>query len=221
MLLDADGTLFDYDRGEASALAAAFADFGLAYSEERRDVYRSINAAKWAALERGELTKAELQVSRFADLFAELGETGPDPAAFGVTYLDRLADSAPLTDGAREVVAALARDRTLAIVTNGIERVQRRRLDKSGLRPYIADMFVSEAVGWAKPAPEYFDHVLRRLGLEDRSAALVVGDSLTSDIQGGINSGLDTCYYNPGGGANVTGIVPTYEIRRLADLLTL
>ncbi|MDR0616582.1 MAG: YjjG family noncanonical pyrimidine nucleotidase [Synergistaceae bacterium] len=222
ILFDADGTLFDYDKAERSALAQALFKSGITFTEERHEKYRSINSAKWKQLERGEITKDELQISRFAEFFDTIGINEVDAAVFNGNYLDFLADCPQLIDGAEDVCRVLSRDRTLAIITNGIERVQLRRFGKSEINQYIKNIFVSEKIGYSKPAVPYFDYVLGAMGLtgkEDKKNVLVVGDSLTSDIQGGINSGIDACYYNPADAKNDSGIMPSYEIRSLEQLL--
>jgi YjjG family noncanonical pyrimidine nucleotidase len=225
ILFDADGTLFDYDKAERSALAQAFLKFGLTFTDERHEKYRSINSAKWKQLEKGETTKDELQISRFAELFDAIGINEVDAAVFNGNYLDFLADCSQLIDGAEGVCRVLSRDRTLAIVTNGIERIQLRRFGKSEINQYIKNIFVSEKIGCSKPSARYFDYVLDAMGLTGKEGkkgkknVLVVGDSLTSDIQGGINAGIATCYYNPAGVENDSGIMPSHEIRSLEQLL--
>jgi 2-haloacid dehalogenase len=221
ILFDADGTLFDYDKAEAFALKSALEKYGLPFSAESRKLYRDINKAAWARFENGEISKARLQTSRFDGLFAAIGAAGIDAALFNADYLDFLAEGAQLMDGAEEACRLLSADRALAIITNGIERSQVGRLNKSAIKPYIANIFVSEQVGYSKPAPEYFDYVFREMGLADKAPVLIVGDSLAADIKGGNDYGVDTCLYNPQGIENRSGIAPTFEIRALGEILRL
>jgi HAD superfamily hydrolase (TIGR01549 family) len=107
----------------------------------------------------------------------------------------------------------------LVIITNGIERTQLRRINKSTIKPYISDIFVSEKIGFAKSSCEYFDYVFLSLNINYKNYVLIVGDSLLSDIKGGMNYGVDTCWYNPNGLTNSTEITPTYEIKSLLELM--
>jgi 2-haloacid dehalogenase len=221
ILFDADGTLFDYDKAEAFALEATLAKYGLPMSAETHSLYRKINQSKWELFEQGAIGKSELQAGRFADLFAAIGAVAVKPDDFNSDYLDHLACGAQLIDGALEVCAELAETKQLAIITNGVARTQFGRIEKSPLREFITGVFVSEDIGFPKPDIRYFDYVFEKLALLDKSLVLVVGDSLTSDIQGGYNYGLDTCYFNPDGIQINYPITPTYEIKSLTEILTL
>ena len=220
ILFDADNTLFDYDRAEGEALAATFAAYGHGFDAAVHARYRAINQSLWAAKERGEIATGVLTVERFRRLFAELGLT-QKPEVFNTCYLDALADGVQLIDGAYEVCETLARAHTLSIVTNGVPRTQRRRVERSAIRPFFAHLFISGEIGHKKPDIEYFEHVFRELGGVDRARTLIVGDSLTSDIQGGINAGIATCWFNPSGAPNATDMQPDHEIRALMDLLSI
>jgi 2-haloacid dehalogenase len=216
ILFDADDTLFDYRRAETGALAAAFEDQGVAFDEAWLPVYQRVNAAAWRMLEEGRVTSARLRVLRFEQLFAELS-LSLDPAAFSVVYLRQLSHQAHLVNGALELLEALRPRHRFAIITNGLSDVQRPRLAASPLAPLIEHVLISEELGVAKPDPAYFDIALERLGGPDRRDLLIVGDSLTSDIAGGIAAGIDTCWYNPAGAAS-GGVAPTYTIARLEAL---
>ncbi|MDR1532597.1 MAG: YjjG family noncanonical pyrimidine nucleotidase [Clostridiales bacterium] len=221
ILFDADGTLFDYDKAEALALETALAKYGLPMPPETHLLYRKINQSKWELFEQGAISKIDLQVSRFEGLFSELGLSGIKADKFNADYLDRLAEGAQLTEYAYEVCAELAKTKRLAIITNGVAKVQFGRIKKSLIKKFITDVFVSEDIGFSKPDARYFDYVFKTLGLRDKSLVLVVGDSLTSDIQGGANYGLDTCYFNPSNKQNSYSVSPTYEIISLTELLRL
>jgi YjjG family noncanonical pyrimidine nucleotidase len=218
ILFDADGTLFDYDKAEETALKNACLQYGITYSPDRRNIYRGINSKKWAEFDKGIITKLQLQISRFEDFFSEIGVVYINPEEFNACYLDYLADGSQLIDGAEAVCRKLSENKQLAIITNGVERTQLRRINKSTIKPYISDIFVSEKIGYAKPACEYFDYVFESLNIKDKSTVLIVGDSLLSDIKGGMNYGVDTCWYNPNGLINSTDIEPTYEIKSLLEL---
>lgn len=221
VLLDADGTLFDYDRAEATALTTCCNDLGIPCTPER-DIprYRQINREVWSAFERGEIDQDTLAVERFRRLLAELRHQA-DPREMSERYLSRLAEGSYLIDGALEVVAALSQRARLAILTNGLSRVQRARFAASGLDAYIPHLFISDEIGSQKPEPEIFARALEPFPGIARSEALMVGDSLSSDIRGGVNYGLPTCWYNPDGQENPDGPTPTHEISDLEELLFL
>jgi 2-haloacid dehalogenase len=219
ILLDADGTLFDYDRAEAAALATSFADLDLPWEPDYLQTYRRINGEHWLALERGETTPDRIKVGRFEDLFEAIG-CGADAADFSRRYLARLAGCRDLIDGADFIVARLARSSRLVVITNGLPEVQRPRIAGSPLEPYLADIIISEEVGSAKPEPGIFEAAFAAMGDPAKHDVLMVGDSLTSDIAGGNAFGIDTCWFNPGREPSDLGAMqPTFTISRLEDLL--
>lgn len=220
LLFDADDTLFDYGRAEAEAIRGAFDAHGVAFEDQWLSAYQAVNSRTWRALEEGRVTPARLRVQRFEELFAELG-LSLDPVAFSAIYLARLAMQAQLIDGALEVVDALRADHRLAIITNGLSDVQRPRLARSPLAGVVEHLIISEEVGAAKPDPAIFAVALARMGGPERRDVLVIGDSLSSDIAGGVAAGLDTCWLNPHAKPRGAGPAPTHEIRRLEDLLPL
>ncbi len=217
LLLDADGTLFDFDRAEARALEQVFRWAGIDDVERARTLYLGINRGLWDAFERGEVTKEQLQERRFAQLLEALDLQG-DGLAMNGRYLDYLAQGDDLIPGALEVCRSLSACCRLALVTNGISRVQHGRMARSPLKPFFEHIFISEDIGFQKPQPEYFAHCLRALGSPDPDRCLVVGDSLSSDMAGGIAAGLPTCWYNPKGAPRPVGMAVTYEIRALREL---
>lgn len=217
VLFDADNTLLDFDAAENKALAETLNEFGLDADAETMERYRQINRALWKRLEKGEIRRDKLLSERFSQLLSALQARG-NGSDMNRCYLNYLAQHPDTIPGALNVLDELAEVATLAVVSNGVEKVQKKRAKDAGLTQYMEDLFISEQVGCDKPNRKFFDYVLRALGVEQRSHVLVVGDSLTSDIQGGLNAGLDTCWYNPNGAANETGIQPKYEIHRLEEL---
>ena len=224
ILLDADGTLFDYDRAEKCAIETTFHDFGLDFSDQTLARYRSVNDALWKELERGNITSADLRVERFRRLLAEIpgaereGSSSFDVKALSRCYLHHLARGSYLIEGAEDICRYMAERCDLAILTNGIAEVQRSRLSKSVLRDIIPHIIISEEVGLSKPDPRIFEYAMDVLGRPRRDAVLMVGDSLSSDIRGGVNAGIRTCWYNPHGATCGQDLVPTYEIRALEEL---
>lgn len=218
LLFDADGTLFDFNSAEKASLRQTLEQFGVAWSDSVLEAYGRINQACWDSLERGETTAAEMQVRRFGELFRELGVVA-DAAACNRAYLYGFRHFPYLVEGAEELCMALSQEGyKLSIITNGLALSQHARLENSALAPYIGNIFISEELNAWKPDTRYFDAVLSTLGVEDRSRALVIGDSLSADIKGGNDSGIDTCWFNPGMKQGDGENHPTYEISLLASL---
>jgi 2-haloacid dehalogenase len=218
IFFDADGTLFDYPSAEAAALEGGFRALGLPYDRAVGPLYSDINAAIWREFERGEIDQLRLRTERFERLFDEIGVEA-DVTELSRRYLEVLSRQAALLPGAEELVRRLTASHRLLLLTNGLAEVQRPRFAAASIRDCFAEIVISEEVGIAKPDPAIFELALERVGRPERSTVLVVGDSLSSDIAGGVAAGLDTCWYNPSGSANGHGVTPTYEIRRLSELL--
>lgn len=217
LLLDADDTLFDFQAAEQNALQRLLDEVHYPYTVNTLFQYRNINEDLWRRHEAGEITKEELQATRFTRFFDALSISG-DGLAANNRYLEHLSEQGCLVNGALEVCRKLSAFCRLYIVTNGISRVQRRRLELSPLKNVITDIFISEDTGSQKPQIQFFDYVFARIPNFRRKDALIVGDSLTSDVQGGINAGIDTCWFN-GKGLDISGgITPTYEIALLQQL---
>ena len=198
VLLDLDHTLLDSNASEQAAFAATVRSIGLEPTPELFAEYNLINKALWAAVERGETTPVALRTERFEQFVTAIG-VDADPEALAVTFTTGLGDNGELYPGARGMLDALADRHRLAMVTNGLSEVQRARIERLDLGGYFDAVIVSAEIGTSKPGTKIFDITFEELGLPDRSSALMVGDSLSSDIQGGINAGIDTCWYNPHG----------------------
>lgn len=220
LLLDADGTLFDYDRAEAMALRRTFEQMGAGFEPGYVEAYRRINGQIWLDFEQGRISQADLRTRRFELLFDAVGAR-LSPEAFSAAYLRNLAQGTDLIDGAEEVVRALHGRVGLMLITNGLHEVQRPRIARSALNDYLADLVISEEVGAAKPDPLIFDAAFQRMGHPRREAVLMVGDSLTSDMRGGVDYGLHTCWYNPEGQPRAPDVPVRYEIHDLRQLLDL
>lgn len=197
LLFDADGTLFDYTRAESWSLEQAFSKQNLPYSQTTLKQYGNINYKIWQEFEQGLISPTELQVERFRRLASSLA-IDTDPTALSDSYLEALARAGFLLPGAEELLAELSTTHTLALITNGLEAVQWGRLAVSGIRSYFSQITISESVGYQKPDPRIFDVLFQDLGWQNRRSSLIIGDSLTSDMPGGIAAGIDTCWYNPG-----------------------
>ena len=217
LLFDADGTLFDFERAEAAALARACRQCDLLFGPDLLTAYRRFNQEVWQNLEKGLITPDELKVRRFELLFAETG-ISRSPAEFSDIYLECLGECSDLIDGACEALDELKRNYRLAILTNGLQVVQRARLARSAIREYISDIIISEEIGFAKPATEYFNAAFARLGHPAKREVLMIGDNWLSDIQGAARYGLDTCWFNPGHQPRPDGLDITFEVASLREL---
>lgn len=220
LLLDVDGTLMDFEAAEHKAFMETMAHFELPATNEVLEQYLTINKSLWAALEQGRIKRDKLVVERFEKLLAQLGAAG-NAGEMNQWYLTQLGTHADLMPGAMEAVAELAEVATLAVVSNGVERVQLNRLDASGLGEFMDGVFISERVGVEKPNRRFFETALKQLGIENRSRVLVVGDSLTADIQGGKGAGLATCWFNPKGAEATAENKPTHTIENWQQLYAL
>ncbi len=218
VLLDADNTLFDYDRAEAEALEETLAEAAPGVPRARAtESYRTINAGYWKRFEAGELTADALRVGRWADLFRSQGIPG-DAARAASDYTTRLSGKAHLLPGAAAVVAELARRARLCLVTNGLSVVQRGRLARSGIAGHFTAVLISEELGIAKPDPRFFRAAAEALDL-DPAFLLCVGDNPAADVAGALAAGIDACWFAPAGGPwPGPGAPPLRILRELSEL---
>ncbi len=193
ILFDADNTLLDFSKAERSAFILTMQDHSLPWDEALLNQYIEINISLWQEFERGLIDKETVQLRRFDMLF---GSASVSSADVNHTFQLHLSAQSELMPGAREVCEALSRHTELAIVTNGVGATQRRKMNRSGLLPYFSHLFISEDIGYPKPDPRFFEHVMSELGQPHPASVLIIGDSLTSDIQGGMNAGVATCWFN-------------------------
>lgn len=221
ILFDADNTLLNFDAAESKALAETLVNYGIEPDAETVQTYRTINEGLWRQLEKGQLRREKLMSERFTRFLKAIDAAG-DGAEMNRYYLEQLSIHPDLASPeVLDVLRELSEVATLAVVTNGFQKVQSRRLAESGVENFLEDVFVSEKMDAEKPNRKIFDAALRALGVENREHVLMVGDSLTGDVQGGINAGLDTCWFNPHHQENPGKILPTYEISSLEELYPL
>lgn len=216
LFLDLDDTILDFHKAERIAIGKTIREFGVEPTEAVLNRYHLINKAHWEKLERGEITRAEVLVNRFAALFEELG-VAVNATACARAYEENLAIGHYFLPGAEEAVKSLGRKYRLYLASNGTATVQHGRLTSAGLYPYFEQVFISEEIGFNKPSREYFEACFARIPGFDPARAVMVGDSLTSDILGGKNAGLMTVWVNPEG-KECGEIRPDYEIRSLSEL---
>jgi YjjG family noncanonical pyrimidine nucleotidase len=220
LLFDADGTLFDYDQAETYALQQSFAQIDVPFDADCQATYRNINHQIWQDFEQGNITAERLKSKRFELLFEALSLKA-DARAFSERYLTNLSQATFLIQGAEETVRTLSEMYHIAMITNGLTKVQRPRFRESLLAPYIEATIISEEIGVAKPDPQIFDIAFEQMQHPTHDEVLIIGDSLTSDMQGGYNYGIDTCWFNPECLPNTTSITLTFEIQQIPELLNI
>ncbi len=220
LLMDADETLLDFERSEQFALSHTLKNrLGVTLTEEMRLCYHRINATLWRQLERGELTRDRLRTLRFEEWFTSCGLPHDDAAAFNADYMQAIGLRGYVLDGAIDLLERLSKHYSIHIITNGTACVQHTRLADSGLLPFVDRVFISEEIGADKPSPAFFDHVLSSIGSPRKEDVLIIGDSPTSDIRGGMLSCIDTCWFDPHGATLPDGIAPTTRVSSYEELL--
>ena len=217
VFLDLDDTIFDFLKAEQVALENTLAHFGVDPTPETVSLYSRINKQHWQMLEREEITREQLKVRRFSVLFETLGISG-DPQAVSDHYVSQLSRGSYFLPGAKEAVARLSQKYRLFLASNGNASVQAGRLSGAKLYPYFEKIFISEELGANKPSIDFFTRSFAQIPDFDKTKAIIVGDSLTSDILGGINAGIATCWVNPAHKPRNPKILPDYEIEALPQL---
>ena len=217
IFLDLDDTILDFSRAEASALRRVLTEEGIPAGDAVLARYHDINAAQWVLLEEGKITRPQVLVRRFEILFDELGAAG-NLGAVCERYEEYLAGEAWFVPGAEALLEALAPRYELYIASNGTAAVQHRRLAAAGIGKYVQKVFISQEMGADKPSPAFFDACFAAVPGLSRQEALMVGDSLTSDIRGGRNAGMAACWFNPQKKPGRKDIRPDFEIHALEEL---
>ena len=217
ILFDLDNTLFDFTKAEGIALAKTLVHFGINPEKEILERYSVINLAQWKLLELKKITRAELKIRRYKLLFEEFGfKCSPEEAA--KTYEEFLSMGHYFMDGAEELLENLCKKYNLYVITNGITKVQKGRIKSANLKKYFKDIFISEEIGYDKPSIEYFEHCFEKIEDFKKENAVIIGDSLSSDIQGGVNAGVKTIWFNPKGEKNNSSVKPDYEVSDLKEI---
>ena len=217
LFLDLDDTILDFHKAERIALSKTIRDFGIEPTEEVLSRYHVINKWHWEQLELGNMTRDEVQVGRFATLLAERG-VKVDAVAVTRAYEKNLSIGHYFLPGAEEAVDALSKKYRLFLASNGTASVQKGRMTSVNLYRFFEKVFVSQEIGHNKPSLAYFEGCFAQIPDFDPAKAMIVGDSLSSDIQGGINAGIKTCWVNPNHAKPKNGIVPDFEIEALHQL---
>lgn len=222
VLFDADGTIFDFLKSEKEAFSAMIKEFGIEPSDELVKSYSEINDSMWKKLERGEIEKSVLLYHRF-EVFCEKHGYVADAKKMAERYMLNLAELAYFLDGAETLLQKLNGKFKMYIVTNGVEYTQKKRYASAELDRFFERAFISGELGYEKPSREFFDAVSKTVTDFDKSKTVIVGDSLTSDIKGGAEYGIDTCWYNPEGkqkpeNIKITNIAKSFD--DIYDFLT-
>ena len=220
LLFDADGTIFDFDAASAAALHNTFIDAGIPHTDETIAAYYRINHACWEAFERGEISAESLRPKRFERLLSELNHNG-NPMAIGTYYANRLAEGTQLLDGATDMLNAVHGRHEMLLITNGLKEVQRPRFNATNMANYFPHVVISDEVGVAKPHPRIFDICFEKMGNPAKSEVLIIGDGLSSDMRGGLDYGIDTCWVNLKGKTRPADMPMTHEINNLSQLATI
>ena len=214
VFFDLDDTLFDFKMAEKIAIKFTLSKFGIDPTDDTVALYSRINLSCWEKLERGEYTREEVLNNRFKFLFEALGVDAPFSEA-RKTYEERLGIGHYFLPGAEELLENIKGKYEMYITSNGIAKVQAGRIASSGIEKYFNEIFVSEKVGANKPSPIFFERVFERIDGFDKAEAIIIGDSLTSDILGGINAGIKTCWFNPKYKQNNMDFRADYEVDSL------
>ena len=221
LLFDIDNTLMDFSAGEKAALYQTMEERGVPISDADHRKYLEINAGVWGKFERGLLDSKAVQRVRFEEFLAYRNQDVSLAQAVNDHYVENLGKQAILLPGAADMLRRMKSRYRLAVVTNGLHLVQRARLMRSGLLPLLDGVFISQEMGVQKPSRAYFDAVIASFGDGTKEKYLIIGDSLSADIMGGINAGIDTCWFRPAGAETSAEIVPTYSVRGYGELKAL
>lgn len=217
LFFDLDNTLLNFDAAEHTAMTRMLSERGIEPTEERLKLFSKINLQHWELLENGKIDRAGVLYGRFHEFFRQLGIES-DHISAQDTYENYLCEGHWFMPGAQELLTELDGKYDMYIISNGNTRVQKARLASSGISRYFKAVFISEELGENKPSRAFFELCFAKIPDFDRDSALIIGDSLTSDIRGGLNTGIKTCWFNPKGQPARADIPADYTIRALSDL---
>lgn len=220
ILLDLDDTILDFHKAEKIALKNTLEHFGIEATDSVLDRYHIINIEHWKRLEKGELTREQVKVGRYETLFKELG-IEIDAAAVTSYYESRLAIGHHFIDGAEDLLKELSPIFNLYIVSNGAKKVQDGRMKSARIEKYFKEIFISEEIGYEKPDVRFFEKCFSKIPNFSKDETVIIGDSLTSDIKGGISSGIKTIWFNKNNMPNTSEISPDFEIYDLKEVISL
>ena len=217
ILLDLDDTILDFHKAERIALSTTLKKIGIEPTDEILSLYSKINLKHWKLLEEGKLTRHEVLHHRFTELFDTIGVVGDCYEAQRI-YEWELGTGHYFLDGAEKLLDTLYEKYDIYLASNGTDIVQTRRIESSGIGKYFKELFISQRLGYDKPNPEFFRLAFEKIPNFKKEETVIIGDSLTSDIRGGINAGIKTVWFNLRGGAAPEDIKPDYTVRRLDEI---
>ncbi len=218
LFIDADDTLLDFNKAETRAIKQTFEDYGLLNYDGIIDSYKRNNLKAWKAFEKNEMSRDDISTERFKWVFLEYNIEGIDLNKINTLYWSYLAKGADVMDGAREFIEKVYKDNDLYVVTNGTAFIQDSRFALSDMSKYFKKRYISENLNTRKPAKEFFDYIEKDVGFIDRNTSYIIGDSLSSDIQLGINANIKTIWFNKEEKINEKGIIPNYEVKSFKEL---
>lgn len=217
ILWDIDGTLMDFKASEKKAIKKAFSDFSINITDEEIKLYSEINDSCWKRMEKGEITRERVFSLRFEEFFQKV-DYSCDIEKLNENYLTYLGSMFVIQDNSYEILKSLKGKVRQYIVTNGHVKPQTMKIKASGFIDFIDGVFISGEIGHQKPSKEFFHHCFSKIGDIDKESTIIIGDSLSSDIKGGNNAGIKTCWYNPEGLKNETDLKIDYEIKSLSEV---
>lgn len=218
VLLDLDDTILDFSKAERNALKSSLLSFGLRADDEILGRYHEINILQWQRLERGELTREQVKTERYRLLFEEFNIKSVTADEMTARYEKKLAEGHYFIDGAEELLERLYKGYRLFLVSNGALAVQKSRLKSAGIEKYFEKIFISQQLGYNKPDARFFESAFGGVDGFDREKAVIIGDSLTSDILGGKNFGIKTLWFNKNGVENNSGVKPDFTVKKLCEI---
>lgn len=217
LLFDLDGVLFDFNRAQEYTFTTCFNQIGVETTQSLFNYYEKINKTLWEAFELNQITKEEVTIGRFITLFKELN-IKEDPVSFSKYYQSTLASCLFLCEGAKEVLEKVSQNYRLYAITNGVSKTAFSRLKGTDTLKYFKAVFVSEDLHAQKPSKAYFDQVMNAIENFELETTLIIGDSLSSDIQGACNIGCDSCWISDQS-QDFTKVKPTYQIKNIKELI--
>ena len=222
LLIDNDNTIMDFSASEYDCIGKTLRAFSLPDDDATRKAYAAINDGVWKDFEKGKIKREEIPHLRFGGLLKHLKVEANDElvAAFAKRYEDELANSAILFDGATDFLREIRKYMKVYIVTNGLKHIQRKRFADTNMENEVDGIVISAEIGFQKPQKEFFDYTLSLAGIDNADEAIVVGDSLSSDIAGGLAAGIDTCLFDPKYKHN-DAAEPKYIVHSYKELLAL
>lgn len=218
LFIDADDTLLDFDKAETRAITQTFEEFKLMGYEGIIESYKRNNLKAWKDFEQGIITRDDISTMRFEWVFSEFGIRGIDPYFINMVYWAYLAKGADVIDGAREFCEWASKDNDLYVITNGTAFIQDSRFELSDMNKYFKKRYISENLGTRKPNKEFFDYIVKDIGSIDYKNSYIIGDSLSSDMQLGINAGVYTIWFNRENKQNTKGVQVCFEVKSFEEL---